>query len=76
MRVLTGAIRKVESAIAFRTEKALSYLKFEGRCKAVNANPILLQKKYAHVMELYAKENAISLEKALDVFYRSELYNS
>ena len=41
----------------------------------MNANPILLQKKYARVVELYAKENAISLEKALDVFYRSVLYN-
>lgn len=40
----------------------------------MNANPILLQKKYARVVELYAKENAISLEKALDVFYRSELH--
>lgn len=40
----------------------------------MNANPILLQKKYARVVELYAKENAISLEKALNVFYRSELY--
>lgn len=40
----------------------------------MNANPILLQKRYARVVELYAKENAISLEKALDVFYRSELY--
>ena len=40
----------------------------------MNANPILLQKKYARVVELYAKENSISLEKALDVFYRSELY--
>lgn len=40
----------------------------------MNANPILLQKKYARVVGLYAKENGISLEKALDVFYRSELY--
>lgn len=40
----------------------------------MNANPILLQKKYARVVELYAKENDISLEEALDVFYRSELY--
>ena len=40
----------------------------------MNANPILLQKKYARVVELYTKENGISLEKALDVFYRSELY--
>ena len=34
----------------------------------MNANPILLQKKYARVVGLYAKENGISLEKALDVF--------
>lgn len=40
----------------------------------MNATPILLQKKYARVVELYAKENGISLEKALNVFYRSELY--
>lgn len=40
----------------------------------MNANPILLQKKYARVVELFAKENNISLEKALDNFYHSELY--
>ena len=40
----------------------------------MNANPILLQKKYARVVELIAKENNISLEKALDIFYHSELY--
>ena len=34
----------------------------------MNANPILLQKKYARVVGLYAKENGISLEKTLDVF--------
>ena len=38
------------------------------------AYPILLQKKYARVVELFAKENNISLEKALDIFYHSELY--
>ena len=40
----------------------------------MNANPILLQRKYARVVELFAKENRISLEKALDIFYHSELY--
>ena len=39
----------------------------------MNANPILLQKN-ARVVELFAKENNISLEKALDIFYHSELY--
>ncbi len=40
----------------------------------MNANPILLRKKYARVVELFAKENSVSLEQALDFFYRSELY--
>ena len=34
----------------------------------MNANPILLQKKYARVVELFAKENAITVAKALDIF--------
>ncbi len=40
----------------------------------MNANPILLQKKYARVVELFAKHNGFTLEKALDIFYHSELY--
>ena len=39
----------------------------------MNANPILLQKKYARVVELFAKENAITIENALDIFH-SQLY--
>lgn len=40
----------------------------------MNANPILLQKKYARIVELFAKENQLSLEAALDFFYHSQLY--
>lgn len=40
----------------------------------MNANPILLQKKYARVVALFAKHNDITLENALDIFYHSELY--
>ena len=40
----------------------------------MNANPILLQKKYARVVELFAKRNGFTLKEALDVFYHSELY--
>ena len=40
----------------------------------MNANPILLQKKYARVVELFAKENAITIENSLDIFYHSQLY--
>lgn len=35
----------------------------------MNANPILLQEKICRVVELFAKENAITVEKALDIFY-------
>jgi hypothetical protein len=41
----------------------------------MNANPILLQKKYARVVELYAKKNNIPLREALDIFYHSKLYD-
>ena len=40
----------------------------------MNAHPILLQKKYARIVELFAKHNGIDLEKALGIFYHSELY--
>ena len=40
----------------------------------MNANPILLQKKYARVIECFAKQQGISLDEALDLFYRSEVY--
>ena len=40
----------------------------------MNANPILLQKKYARIVELFANENHLSLDDALDFFYHSSLY--
>lgn len=40
----------------------------------MNANPILLQKKYARVIELFAEKNQLSLDEALDFFYHSDLY--
>lgn len=40
----------------------------------MNANPILLQKKYARVVELFANKNQLSLSEALDFFYHSNLY--
>lgn len=38
------------------------------------ANPILLQKKYARVVELFAQIAGISTESALDFFYKSKIY--
>lgn len=38
------------------------------------AHPILLQKKYARLVALFAKVQSISVEAALDFFYHSETY--
>jgi urease accessory protein UreF len=40
----------------------------------MNANPILLQMKYARVVSLFAKQEGISLDRALELFYHSRLY--
>lgn len=40
----------------------------------MKANPILLQKKYARIIECFAKQQGILLDEALDLFYRSEVY--
>lgn len=40
----------------------------------MNANPILLQMKYARVIELFSKRMGFSFDHALDFFYRSLTY--
>lgn len=40
----------------------------------MNANLILLQKKYARVVLCFAEKEGISLDRALELFYRSQLY--
>ena len=40
----------------------------------MNANPTLLQKKYARIVECFSVKAGISLAKALDFFYHSETY--
>jgi len=40
----------------------------------MKANPILLQKKYARVTELFAKKIGITLDVALNFFYHSVVY--
>lgn len=40
----------------------------------MNANPVLLQKKYSRVIELFASKANISLDEALSFFYQSSLY--
>ena len=40
----------------------------------MNANPILLQKKYARVISLFAARVGVSLDEALNFFYHSNIY--
>lgn len=40
----------------------------------MTANPILLQKKYARVIECFAGQQGLSLDEALGLFYHSEVY--
>lgn len=40
----------------------------------MNANPVLLQKKYSRVIEKFAESMGISLDKALELFYHSDVY--
>ena len=40
----------------------------------MNAHSILLQKKYARIIELFAKDKQITLEVALAFFYQSQVY--
>ena len=40
----------------------------------MNANPILLQKKYARIVELFARKKNLSIDKAVGIFYHSAVY--
>ena len=40
----------------------------------MKANPLLLQRKYARVIALFAQKSDLSLDAALDFFYRSKEY--
>lgn len=38
------------------------------------ANPMLLQKKYTRIVELFAQTAKVSLDEALEFFYHSNVY--
>ena len=40
----------------------------------MNANPVLLQKMYARIVEKFAEKTNMTLKEALDIFYHSKLY--
>lgn len=42
--------------------------------KNMNAHPVLLQKKYARIIERFAQKRNISLYEALRMFYNSTTY--
>ena len=41
----------------------------------MKANPFLLQKKYARIIEAFSKKEGLTLFEALDFFYHSETYD-
>ena len=40
----------------------------------MNAHPVLLQMKYAHVIECFSAQTGITLREAMDFFYHSATY--
>jgi hypothetical protein len=40
----------------------------------MQANPILLQRKYARIVKLFAEQTGLSFEQALDFFYKSKTF--
>ncbi len=40
----------------------------------MTANPILLQKKYTRIIELFSEKENLSLDDALSFFYHSTVY--
>lgn len=40
----------------------------------MQANPILLQRKYARIVKLFAEEAELTYEQALDFFYNSKTF--
>ena len=40
----------------------------------MTANPVLLQRKYAHVIDALSQRMGISLRQAMDMFYNSYTY--
>lgn len=40
----------------------------------MNANPVLLQKKYARLVEGFSLQSGLSLDDSLSFFYHSECY--
>ena len=55
-------------------DNILQVMRESGITLGMTANSILLQKQYARVVEAFAEKVGLTLDAALDVFYRSETY--
>ena len=57
-------------------QRLLGNIGNHGRTRGENmlANPVLLQKKYARIVEQFAKAENLTLSKALGIFYHSDTY--
>ena len=53
---------------------AFAFTTYIEKISIMTANPILLQKKYTRVIECFAKQQGLSLDEALGLFYHSEVY--
>ncbi len=61
--------------VALRTQEVIQQaLHFTGSEKTMSANPILLQMKYARVVERFAEICHLGFGEALDFFYHSQEY--
>ena len=52
----------------------IQVMRERGITLGMTANPILLQKKYARVVEVFTKKAGLALDATLDFFCRSETY--
>lgn len=41
----------------------------------MTANPVLLQKKYARVIQLFSQQKNIEIDEAMNFFYHSKTYD-
>lgn len=75
MIVYHGSAIKVKKPDVFHSRDIGAKLSVcRKRGNLMEANPILLQKKYARVVEVFAELSKINVRTALDFFYQSTIY--
>lgn len=64
----------VDDIIAVIKENSIVLTVLPRRPTDMTANPVLLQKKYARIVERFSERQKLSLNDALDCFYHSVTY--